>query len=133
MADSGDKICRPGGGIQRGKRGGLERRSRAFYRHGAGKKRQVLNQELKRRIYRGETVAGVEFGPGKKMTDGWGPLSVREGVGLGYRFGFSSWAAGWFPIWAESVPEVQFQIFISLSSFPFLFSKIRFVSKSFAN
>jgi hypothetical protein len=30
------------------------------------KKRQVLNQELKRRIYRGETVAGVKFGPGKK-------------------------------------------------------------------
>jgi hypothetical protein len=36
MADSGDKICRPGGVIQRGKRGGLERRSRAFYRCGQG-------------------------------------------------------------------------------------------------
>jgi hypothetical protein len=30
MADSGDEICRPGGVKQRGKRGKLERRSRAF-------------------------------------------------------------------------------------------------------
>jgi hypothetical protein len=31
-----------------------------------GKKRQVFNQELKRGIYRGETVAGVIFGRRKE-------------------------------------------------------------------
>jgi hypothetical protein len=54
--------------ILRRSKGRWRRSDGAFYRRGAEKKRQVLNQELKRRNYRGETVAGVKFGPGKKKT-----------------------------------------------------------------
>jgi hypothetical protein len=33
-----------------------------------GRNGWAINRELKRRIYRGETVAGVKFGPGRKTT-----------------------------------------------------------------
>jgi hypothetical protein len=33
-----------------------------------GRNGRAINRELKRRNYRGETVAGVKFGPGRKTT-----------------------------------------------------------------
>jgi hypothetical protein len=65
-AGSGELLRRPGGVSGTGGKGEKERRLRPSYRRGSGKKRQVLNQELKGRNYRGETVAGVKFGPGEE-------------------------------------------------------------------
>jgi hypothetical protein len=39
----------------------------ASYRRGSGRNGRAINRELKRRNYRGETVAGEKFGPGRKM------------------------------------------------------------------
>jgi hypothetical protein len=55
--------------------------------------------------------------------DSGGPPVGEEGRGATCRFGWRvSWAAGSFRKWAETVPLGPFYIFISFSSFPFLFS-----------
>jgi hypothetical protein len=61
-------------------------------------------------------VSGEVCGRRRKMTDGWGPLSVREGEGVGYRFG--KWLSG---------PRAHFcsgsnRCPLALSYFQFLFS-----------
>jgi hypothetical protein len=82
---------------------------------------QAINREFKRRIYREETISGGFFGPGKKTTDGWGPLSVREGEGPGYRFGKKNdgprAASGAGP---ERRPRPLYLFFFSFSVFLFL-------------
>jgi hypothetical protein len=90
---------------------------------GAEKKRQVLNQELKRRNYRGETVAGVKFGPGKKMMtqpdEGVPPVSEErreKGIPVRERFPGPRARSGAGP---DCFPGVQFHIFIFFSSFLF--------------
>jgi hypothetical protein len=67
-AGSGERFCRPSGVIQRGKRGKLERRGRAFI--GAGESDEMGKQliELKRRINREETVSSEKFGPRWRTT-----------------------------------------------------------------
>jgi hypothetical protein len=62
----------------------------------------------------------VIFGPSLKTTGGWGPLSVREGEGPGYRFGFlPGWAVDLIWSWADSLPLALLYFFLLLSSFSF--------------
>jgi hypothetical protein len=63
----------------------------------------------------------------EKMPTGGAHLAAREretGIPIREK---SRWAAGWFLLWANSVP-----LGLLLFLFSFLFSEIRFVSKSFA-
>jgi hypothetical protein len=58
----------------------------------------------------------------EETSDGWGPLSVRESIGPGYRFGFPArlgrFASGW-PSWAGGLFPFFFLIWFI---FYFLFS-----------
>jgi hypothetical protein len=61
----------------------------------------------------------------EETSDGWGPLSVRESIGPGYRFGFPArlgrFASGW-PSWAGGFPPFSFFLFCNF----FLFSVFYF-------
>jgi hypothetical protein len=57
MADSGDKICRPGGVFARGRRGEMERRGRATYRHREESKRTGNKEDLRRSNRRARLLA----------------------------------------------------------------------------
>jgi hypothetical protein len=67
-------------------------------------------------------VSGEVCGRRRKTTDGWGPLSVREGEGIGYRFG--KWLSGpraHFCSGPNRFPGVRFCFYFSFFFFLFLF------------
>jgi hypothetical protein len=76
-----------------------------------------------------ETVTGVFSGRRLKTSDGWGPLSVREGIGPGYRFGFPArLGRGPLPKLGRMGCLGLFSYFYFFSSFSFSVSFISFIT-----
>jgi hypothetical protein len=98
VADSGDKICRPGGEFARGSRGETQRRGRAFI----GRSRggiwclNLLGINSGKYSLAAEVTAALMAGGGRRLTGG-SHESVRGREKEGYRFGFAGkWAVGRF-------------------------------------
>jgi hypothetical protein len=108
------------------KKGKLERRWRALYRHGgssvkAGSKEELREEEMRftagRRRWKKRWRKEMTCGARGQWEEEGKRVPVRKSPG---------WAAGRLWCWAGMVPRVPFLVFISFSSFPFLFSFLEF-------